>query len=174
MYVGSIPARTSILRQFYRGSAHHAYIDWPRPARDLMLQSNFAEWIRMTAQRGTPLFCAAFAIALIIVAYLSLKPGIPGAIYDGLDKWRHIAAYATLGVSGTLAFSARRYFWPLLAGLTLYGAALELAQTFVANRTGSWPDFAANVAGVVIGVIAMRVVADIFGIGAAKPRRHTP
>lgn len=139
-----------------------------------MLQSNFADWIRNTARQWQPAFRAAFVIALLIVVYLSLKPGIPGAIYDGLDKWRHIAAYATLGISGTLAFSARRYFWHLLIGLTLYGAALELAQTFVANRTGSWPDFAANVAGVVIGVIVMRLVAEIFGIGAEKPDHGAP
>ena len=128
----------------------------------------------MTIRRREPLLRAVFALAIIIVAYLSLKPGIPGEIYDGLDKWRHIAAYATLGVSGTLAFSARRCFWPLLAGLTLYGAALELAQIFVADRTGSWPDFGANVAGVIIGVVVMRGIADVFGIGTEKPRRRAP
>lgn len=139
-----------------------------------MLQNNFAEWIRITTQRWEPALRAAFVVALLIVAYLSLKPGIPGHIYDGLDKWRHIAAYGVLGVSGTLAFAARRYFWPLLVGLTLYGAALELAQTVVPHRTGSWPDFGANVAGVVIGVIVMRVVADNCGIGTANPRRGGP
>ncbi len=125
----------------------------------------------MTAERWEPLLRAAFVLALIIVAYLSLKPGIPGQIYDGLDKWRHIAAYGVLGISGTLAFPARRIFWPLLAGLTLYGAVLELAQTIVPYRTGSWPDFGANVAGVVIGVILMRGIAEIFGIGTGKPYR---
>jgi VanZ family protein len=147
------------------------YIAKPRPARDLMLQSKFAEWIRTMARRWEPALRAAFAVALVIVAYLSLKPGIPGEIYDGLDKWRHIAAYATLGVSGTLAFATRRHFWFLLAGLTLYGATLELAQTFVDYRTGSWLDFSANVAGVVIGMIVMRGVAEVFGIGTTKPRR---
>lgn len=128
----------------------------------------------MMVQRWEVALRAAFALALIIIAYLSLKPGIPGEIYDGLDKWRHIAAYATLGISGTLAFTARRYFWPLLAGLTAYGAVLELAQILVPYRTGSWPDFAANVAGVVIGVIAMRAIADVFGIGTTEPGRRAP
>jgi len=136
-----------------------------------MRQSKSVRWIRTTAARWEPLLRAAFVLALIIVAYLSLKPGIPGQIYDGLDKWRHIAAYGVLGFSGTLAFSARRNFWPLLAGLTLYGAALELAQTFVPYRTGSWPDFGANVAGVVIGVFLMRGFVEICGIGRADPHR---
>lgn len=138
-----------------------------------MLRSKSVRWMQAALERWHPMLRAAFVLALIIVAYLSLKPGIPGQIYDGLDKWRHIAAYGVLGMSGTLAFSARRNFWPLLAGLTLYGAALELAQIFVPYRTGSWPDFAANVAGVVIGLVLMRAFAEIFGIGAAKPRQDT-
>lgn len=136
-----------------------------------MLQDRRAGRINGTIQRWEPALRAAFVVALLIVAYLSLKPGIPGQIYDGLDKWRHIAAYGVLGVSGTLAFTARRFFWPLMAGLTFYGAALELAQVGVPHRTGSWPDFGANVAGVVLGVVVMRLVANYCGIGTVKSRR---
>lgn len=139
-----------------------------------MLSNGRAKWVNDTIQRWKPVLRAAFILAVIIVAYLSLKPGIPGQIYDGLDKWRHIAAYGVLAVSGSLAFPARRCFWPLLVGLTLYGAVLELAQTAVPYRTGSWPDFGANMAGVVIGVLLMRGVSDFFGICAAKPGRDAP
>ncbi len=150
------------------------YIDRLRAALYLMLQNTVAERIRKTARRWEPLLRAAFVLAVIIVAYLSLKPGIPGQIYDGLDKWRHIAAYGVLAISGTLAFSARRHFWPLLIGLTLFGAALELAQIAVPYRTGSWPDFGANMAGVVIGTTLMRGVANFLGIGAASPGQDAP
>ncbi len=138
-----------------------------------MLSDRSAKRVTGTIQRWEPLLRAAFILALIIVAYLSLKPGIPGQIYDGLDKWRHIAAYGVLAFSGTLAFPARRYFWPLLAGLTLYGAALELAQIAVPYRTGSWPDFGANMAGVVVGVLLMRGVVAVFGIGTTRSRQDT-
>lgn len=133
-----------------------------------MLSDRRAKWVNGTIQRWETVLRAAFILAVIIVAYLSLKPGIPGQIYDGLDKWRHVAAYGVLAISGTLAFSARRCFWPLLIGLTLYGAALELAQIAVPYRTGSWPDFGANMAGVVIGMVLTRGMADILGIGAAN------
>ena len=139
-----------------------------------MLKDGRAERVDGMIRRWEPILRCAFVLALIVVAFLSLKPGIPGEVYDGLDKWRHIAAYAVLAISGTLAFSARRYFWPLLAGLTVYGAVLEMAQTAVPYRTGSWPDFGANVAGVAIGVSLMRAIAEVFGIGAEKRRRDAP
>ena len=175
LYVGSIPARTSnpLAKLAITNAPCLKSIGHGEPGT-FMHQSKSVRWLRKTAKRWEPMLRAAFLLALIIVAYLSLKPGIPGQIYDGLDKWRHIAAYGVLGISGTLAFSARRYFWPLLAGLTLYGAALELAQTVVPYRTGSWPDFGANVAGVVIGVVLMRGIAEILGLGTAAPRRDAP
>ncbi len=133
-----------------------------------MIGARFIDGIRGGIRRRERWLRAAFVLALGIVAYLSLKPGDAGEVYDGLDKWRHIAAYAALAVSGTLAYSTRRQFWALLAGLVVYGAALEYAQTFIAFRTGSWPDFGANVAGVLIGMIAMRGIMKALAIGAPE------
>ena len=82
--------------------------------------------------------------------------GVVGASPDALD--RLVAPAAHLGGYGVLAGLALLSIWrswprlpmPLAASFVtaaVYGAALELYQTTLANRTGTWGDVALNATG---------------------------
>src|SRR3546814_1505117 len=82
---------------------------------------------------------AVFAAGLVAVSVLSLLPQV--VLPDnGADKLGHFAAYAALGCVGMLAAQAPRTGWLILAGLTVWGGALELGQLFVEGRVGDWLD----------------------------------
>ncbi len=64
------------------------------------------------------------ALFALVMALLPHPPAVPG---HPSDKVQHVAAFATLGVLGSLAYARLR---PLLlvAGLSLFGALIEVAQ----------------------------------------------
>jgi VanZ family protein len=69
------------------------------------------------------LFWAA-ALFSLVMALLPHPPDIPG---HPSDKIQHVAAFATLALLGTWAFP-RTALIRLLAGLSLFGAAIEVLQ----------------------------------------------
>src|SRR4051794_18857902 len=69
------------------------------------------------------LFWAAASFAFVM-AVLPHPPELPGA---PSDKIQHMAAFATLGVLGAWGY-ARTALVQLLAGLSLFGAFIELVQ----------------------------------------------
>ena len=69
------------------------------------------------------LFWAA-AIFALVMAVLPHPPELPG---NPSDKLEHVAAFATLGVLGAWAY-AETSILPLFAGLSFFGAAIELVQ----------------------------------------------
>jgi hypothetical protein len=80
------------------------------------------------------MFWAATAFALVM-ALLPQPPQLPGS---PSDKLQHILAFATLAGLGSIAYrsaSAMR----LLAGLSLFGAVIELLQAIPALHRNSDP-----------------------------------
>ena len=104
-----------------------------------------------------------FALAFLAITIVSLIPG--GAMYD-LNSWEindklgHFASYGILALCGMFAVSTRRV--RLVGGgfIGLYGAFLEVMQSYVGwDRQASWGDIAANLTGVLVGgVLALLLV----------------
>lgn len=96
-------------------------------------------------------FRILFIIGLISVAALSLLPQETLPDIQIWDKWQHLAAYAALAFTGCGASANRQGMWWMIAGVIVYGAVLEIAQTFIPGRAGSFADLAANCIGVALG-----------------------
>jgi VanZ family protein len=114
------------------------------------------------------LFWAAAAFAFVM-ASLPKPPQLPG---DPGDKVQHIIAFAVLALLarlGWLNVSGRR----LLAGLSAFGALIELVQAIPAlGRHADWIDWAADTvaAGLVLGLAALvRKMVPAAGIEPATP-----
>jgi VanZ family protein len=86
------------------------------------------------------LFWAA-ALFSLVMALLPHPPDIPG---HPSDKIQHVAAFATLALLGTWAFP-RTALVRLLAGLSLFGAAIEVLQAIpVLHRDSDVLDWVAD------------------------------
>lgn len=96
----------------------------------------------------------AWALALAVVAVLSLLPrtALPEPVVS--DKIEHLCAYVVLGGLGGLASRGR----PLgvFVALFAFGAGLEALQTLVPGRFGDLADVLANAAGALLGLVAAR------------------
>ncbi len=108
----------------------------------------------MSAGRWHALFWAACAYALVM-ALLPHPPRIPG---DPDDKVQHIIAFAALAVLARLAFPKTRTL-ALLAGLSLFGATIELLQTIPElNRDGDPLDWLADTASAGLTLLGFRLL----------------
>ena len=96
-------------------------------------------------------FQLAFLAGLLAVSVLSLIPKDELPTLEIWDKWKHLAAYATLALLAALAF-ASHIFRPVAAGLVLWGGVLELGQALVPGRSPEWLDVLANAIGVALAV----------------------
>jgi VanZ family protein len=98
------------------------------------------------------LFWAA-AIFAFVMAVLPHPPDLPGS---PSDKVQHVAAFATLGVLGAWAYVEASVL-QLLAGLSLFGALIELVQAIPAiHRDSDVKDWIADTlaCGVVLLLVA--------------------
>jgi VanZ family protein len=73
---------------------------------------------------------AIFAFAMAVMPHPPELPGGPS------DKLQHVAAFATLGVLGAWAY-VEAPILALFAGLSFFGAAIELAQAIPALHRDS-------------------------------------
>lgn len=104
-----------------------------------------------------------FAAFLGLWTWKLLEPSpVPEALTAELGAdWRfvlakalHATAYAFLTVLAFALPVARRWHWLLVGLLALHGAATEIGQTFVPNRSGSVRDVFIDWAGVALGALA--------------------
>jgi VanZ family protein len=94
--------------------------------------------IRVSARRLLFWAAATFAFAMAVVPHPPELPGEPN------DKIQHMAAFATLGLLGAWAYG-RTSLLQLLAGLSLYGAMIELVQAIPAlHRDSDIKDWVAD------------------------------
>lgn len=73
---------------------------------------------------------ATFAFVMAVLPHPPSLPGVPS------DKLQHVAAFATLGVLGAWAY-VHASVLRLLAGLSLFGALIELVQAIPALHRDS-------------------------------------
>lgn len=108
----------------------------------------------------------ARTLALVYLAILFTGTHIPtpdvGVDVSGLDKLLHLSAYAVLTFAVMLgweltvgALAAKHYFAVWLVG-AVYGMIDEATQIPV-GRTADMNDWLADVAGIVLGLLAFRV-----------------
>lgn len=95
-----------------------------------------------------PVRVAAYALACLILLYLTLAPGqdVPGV---GLvwDKAEHAISWAVLTGAGLLLSTKRR--WAIGAFAFAFGAAVEVLQaTLPFGRDGDWRDLLADTIGI--------------------------
>ena len=96
---------------------------------------------------------AASTLLVVALVYASLGPSVPAPAVDNSDKLGHFLAYATLAAWFGGLLPRSRYGWIALA-LGGLGLALEILQhTMGRGRVGDPYDMAANLAGVVAGLL---------------------
>ena len=100
-----------------------------------------------------PLRLALFALACLILLYLTLAPGedVPGVNLIW-DKAEHAIAWAVLTGAGLLLSTKRR--WAIGVFAFGFGAAVEVAQAIMPlGRDGDWRDLAADSTGIVVAYL---------------------
>lgn len=105
-----------------------------------------------------------FWIGCVVVAVLALLPReqVP-IILDFWDKAQHAAAFFVLGVLGLLVYCRQK--GSIFLGLSAFGACIELLQWAGGVRVGSWVDWLADMAGL---VVAYGVAARMFSYPRIK------
>ncbi len=94
-------------------------------------------------------FVLAFLVLLLTIGWLALTPQPPRELTTGWDKSNHLLAFASLMVSGRLAWP--RHWLALFLGLLAYGGTVELLQLQVPGRDGEWADLLADSIGLALG-----------------------
>lgn len=107
-----------------------------------------------------------FLTTIILITDLALQPGFatPPSLL-GSDKVEHIAAFFTLAMLARLGWPS--FGW-LVSGtiLAAYGLGIEYLQSLdFVGRTASWADFVADLIGITLGFVTLRILA---------PRRPAP
>jgi hypothetical protein len=109
-----------------------------------------AAWRASRTARATFWAAACFAF---VMAVLPHPPEIPG---EPNDKVQHIAAFATLALLGSFAYP-RVQLLKLLAGLSLFGALIEVVQAIpMLHRDSDVLDWLADTAAVAVVLLLIR------------------
>lgn len=91
------------------------------------------------------------ALAATLLICLLPMPAIALQI-DDTDKLAHTLGHAALAAYAVMLFAPLRAVWLALAGLLVFGVAIELLQTLVPWRSGGDPlDMLANAIGTALG-----------------------
>jgi VanZ family protein len=94
-------------------------------------------------------------------AWFAFKPALPAQELPHLDKLRHIGAFFTLSMVAMLGWTPHaRLEHRVAAGLLAYGLFIEAVQTQLPSRSGSLADWAADAAGIAMGLLLARLLRD--------------
>lgn len=104
-------------------------------------------------------------LGAITALSLSPLPELPPGAQN--DKLNHFVAYAALALP--VALARPRFWMAMIAGLALWSGMIELVQPRV-NRYGEWADFAANSAGLGLGILLATGLRRLFARPAADPQ----
>lgn len=100
----------------------------------------------------TRLFQILTLLAILVILYMSLRPGVSTGGIQHADKLMHLLAYALMAGLARLGWPSLWGGWIVL-GFIAMGVAIELAQHFMAlGRTGSLADGLANAAGALLAI----------------------
>jgi VanZ family protein len=121
----------------------------------------------MVPQRRLTFLRLAFWIAAIVALVMALVPHPPQLPGEPSDKVKHIAAFLFLGALGSFAYPKRPPAY-LAAGLSLFGAAIEILQLIPAlHRDGDPVDWVADTVAAALAIFLLRRL--IRGRGEATP-----
>jgi VanZ family protein len=100
------------------------------------------------------LIFAAFAAAVVVGSFVPTGAAPPAAerAHAASEFLWHAATYAVLAATGFYAAGRDRWF-VVAVGVVALGGAVEAGQGFVAYRTASLLDGAANAAGVAVALV---------------------
>ncbi|WP_159083954.1 VanZ family protein [Saccharobesus litoralis] len=103
-----------------------------------------------------PFYLAYLACAIIVFTVLFLRT-VP-QVANGIPHLDKIAHFGIFFILTFLAYRALKdYFLIACAAIVAYGGLIEIAQSFVPHRSGSWLDFAADVMGVIVFIGALEL-----------------
>lgn len=75
----------------------------------------------------------------------------PPALFPHADKLFHFGAWGALSALAFLVFAGRYNRLAIPSALLVISAAIEVIQTFIPGRSGSYEDLAANALGIALG-----------------------
>jgi VanZ family protein len=124
--------------------------------------------MKQLLQRSMPFMPLVFGFGLILATVLLLMPSyaVPKA-FDFYDKAQHVLMFATLTMSGLMAFPQRvkKVVWWLVA----YGGLMEVLQSLLTTtRHGDWFDWQADSVGVAVGLGVYLLSQKLVNIAANK------
>ena len=112
-----------------------------------------------------------FAAALLLALLLALRPlGAEVPLFEQVDKLKHLSCFAVLTLLAIWA--GLRPVWAAAGGLLGFGVLIELAQALTPTRTADPLDVAADLAGIVLALLAL--AAWRAGWFSRRPTSQTP
>ena len=91
-------------------------------------------------------------MALCVVSLFALSPRpLTTQTLPNQDKWEHILAFAVLQAVASLRF--RAHLLPAAGMLLIYAGSIELIQSTMPGRTGSWADWGAGVVEILLALL---------------------
>lgn len=99
-----------------------------------------------------------FWLNVLAILIVSITPGAASEAISDLDKLAHFFAFLILSFLLWSAYKLHRPFITSVLLLSAFGLSIELLQHFVPNRIFSLLDFAADIAGVVVGAFLYQLL----------------
>jgi VanZ family protein len=114
----------------------------------------------MLPLRYAPWWRTASILLLILVLAAAVMPAVwlwPDrdalfSWFEGIDKSAHAIVFAFLALWFAGQYRPRSY-WRIGLGLLMFGLLIELCQRMLSYRSAEWLDVAADVAGIIVGLL---------------------
>lgn len=114
--------------------------------------------IRFEAQPMRRLAALILAVAIPVVFVAALVPRLAPPGQFGFDKFLHAVTFVVLAGLVVIAGDRPRTVWVGQIGLVLFGATIEIAQSFVPGRSGSLLDWVGDSVGILVGGVVATMV----------------
>ena len=107
--------------------------------------------------RRRPAWRGLLAVLVLVVAWFAFTPSTATELFDQADKVKHVLAFGCLAGAAALGWPAGLSTGLRIAcALLLYGAFIEVVQSFIPGRDASWLDLAADAVGIATGLLAVQ------------------
>jgi len=110
-----------------------------------------------------------FWLVMMVMTTLFLVPQefVSSAIFDWWDKAQHAVAFGVLMLIGFVAYPM--YFWRAVISLILYGAVIEIIQSWTDWRQGDVLDTVADAVGVLLMGLLIKIYQSCKAQQSNKP-----
>ena len=107
------------------------------------MMMNNSSWFHLLAR-----FIFWLVIMVMTTLFLVPQEFVSSGIFDWWDKAQHALAFGVLMSLGFVAYP--KCFWRMVIGLTVYGAVIEIIQSWTGWRQGDVMDALADMVGVLV------------------------